>query len=158
MASSGLDPPRASYLGVDGNSSQASPADSMTVLPKSEQTEEQSTKKSWKKRPVVWLIVLGALVVVILAVVLPVYFTVIKDNNSSSSSSSQDSTGGDSTGTGNGNGSGDGNDPDDTDTSAPISGGDGSRITLEDGSSFVYENKFGGFCESFRQFFVMSLY
>lgn len=30
-----------------------------------------------------------------------------------------------------------------------VSGGDGSAITTEDGSTFVYSNKFGGFCKPF---------
>lgn len=30
---------------------------------------------------------------------------------------------------------------------APITGGDGSTVTLEDGSTFVYSNPFGGYCE-----------
>ena len=142
MPPSELDPPRASYLGTDSGTT---PATSTTFLPKAEQDSydgEQPTKKNWKKRPLVWIIALAALVVVVLAVILPVYFTVIKDKDSSSSSSSSTSGG---NGGGNGNGSGGNNDPD-TDTNAAVTGGDGSTITLSDGSTFVYENKFGGYC------------
>nr|ADX07338.1 putative ectomycorrhiza-upregulated exo-beta-1,3-glucanase GH5 [Flammulina velutipes] len=141
MPPSELDPPRASYLGTDSGTT---PATSTTFLPKAEQDSydgEQPTKKNWKKRPLVWIIALAALVVVVLAVILPVYFTVIKDKDSSSSSSSSPSGG---NGGGNGNGSGGNNDPD-TDTNAAVTGGDGSTITLSDGSTFVYENKFGGY-------------
>ena len=32
----------------------------------------------------------------------------------------------------------------------PITGGDGSLVTMEDGSTFTYSNKFGGFCKFSR--------
>jgi glucan 1,3-beta-glucosidase len=75
-------------------------------------------------------IVAGALIVAA-GVMVPLYFFVLKDrihlggSNSGTSPSSPTSTGKTSSG-------------------APVTGGVGSTITLEDGSSFVYNNAFGG--------------
>ena len=92
------------------------------------------------KRPLVWAAVgLAALAVVVVAVVVPVYFKVIKpNNNSAESSNSGGSSGGDPTGTSPTGG----NNPS---SGAVTSGGDGSIITKEDGTTFTYTNKFGGF-------------
>lgn len=76
-----------------------------------------------RRRP--WFIVGGALVLVALAVVLPVYFAVIKPHQLSHSTK------------------GVGSDAQD----ALQIGGDGSTVTRDDGSMFIYRNPFGGYCE-----------
>ncbi|KAF9449262.1 glycoside hydrolase family 5 protein [Macrolepiota fuliginosa MF-IS2] len=70
---------------------------------------------------------------VALSIILPVYFTVIKPNHDSDRSVS-------------------GQNPNNTDSgthsippAGPTEGGDGSTITTDDGSEFIYNNKFGGF-------------
>ncbi|KZP22691.1 glycoside hydrolase family 5 protein [Athelia psychrophila] len=83
------------------------------------------------------LAALGALIVVVLVVILPVYFTVIKKHNSSASSSG----GGGATGAGGGGGGSPGSSPG---SKAAITGGDGSTITMDNGSNFTYSNAFGG--------------
>ena len=78
-----------------------------------------------------------ALLLIIAAVVVPVYFTVLKPK-SADSGDSKDGKGGS-------------NKPSATPTSGPktpqnvVSGGDGSIITMEDGTTFTYKNPFGGY-------------
>ncbi|KAI5122037.1 hypothetical protein M0805_006022 [Coniferiporia weirii] len=85
-----------------------------------------------------WALVGGGillLVVVAVAVIVPVYFTVIKkDNNSSSSSNLGNAAEPTSTGS-QSNGA----------VVRAITGGDGSTITMEDGTNFTYTNSFGGY-------------
>lgn len=89
-----------------------------------------------------WLYIAGGLlglVVVIAAVVVPVYFTVIKKNNDKSSSlgdSNDPSSTASPSGSGSGSGSGS--------SVRTITGGDGSTVTTDDGSTFKYSNQFGG--------------
>ena len=90
-------------------------------------------RRSLFRRPVFWLVAAAAVVAVVLAVILPVYFTVIKPKTNASSG------GGNSNG-GNGNGAG-GPKPNGLTT-----GGDGSVVTMDNGTEFTYHNPFGGFC------------
>lgn len=97
---------------------------------------EQPPRK--KRTALLALVALGVLAVVVLAVILPVYFKVIKKKDANTGSNSAGSTG-DNT-----------NDPagSPTPTSTPTratSGGDGSTVTTEDGTTFTYSNNFGGF-------------
>jgi hypothetical protein len=74
------------------------------------------------------------LILLIIAVILPVYFLVIKhtSNNAASQPSHTSNTA---------------TAPSATSTSsskALISGGDGSTVTMEDGTTFTYRNSFGG--------------
>jgi glucan 1,3-beta-glucosidase len=129
------------------STSDASPRDSKLTLPNTsvpllskESVYGEVANANAKKRSLLkWVIAAAVLlVVVVLAVVLPVYFTVIKPNNHHSAASAPS---------------------DDQHTSAApspsttpriaITGGDGSTVTTEDGSTFTYRNKFSGFCESF---------
>lgn len=110
-----------------------------------EQAHSRADQTKPRRRLLIVLGALAALVIVILAVVIPVYFTVIKPKsptNGASSDGSPDSSGdtpvdGGSSDTGN-----------DSPTSA-ITGGDGSVVTTEDGSTFTYANQFGGYCECY---------
>lgn len=102
-----------------------------------------NAKKPLFKRPIFWFLAAAAAIVVILAVVLPVVFVVVKPNRRNSSSASGASTNGNGEGSGNGNGNGNTGGG----KNNLVSGADGSTITKEDGSTFTYNNKFGGFCE-----------
>jgi glucan 1,3-beta-glucosidase len=88
------------------------------------------------------VMIIGSIVALLLiaaAVIVPVYFAVIKPRNSSAGSGST-SDGSHSSGSGNTHTS--------TGPSTPqnvLSGGDGSTITMEDGTTFTYRNKFGGY-------------
>ncbi|KAG8878635.1 hypothetical protein FRB98_006024 [Tulasnella sp. 332] len=97
-----------------------------------------------KKRP--WILIAGAglliLAIIIIAVIVPVYFKVIKPHNSSASSS-------DTAGKGGGGSSSGGGGSSTSSGAAPIptgaiTGGQGSLITTDDGTTFTYMNPFGG--------------
>ncbi|KAF8628480.1 hypothetical protein AX15_003991 [Amanita polypyramis BW_CC] len=86
------------------------------------------------RRRILILGVLAALILLIAAVVIPVYFLIIKPKTNGSQQ--RDSLGPSSTK------SGQGALPTKT---AIVTGGDGSTITMEDGTTFTYVNKFGGY-------------
>ncbi|GBE80896.1 Probable glucan 1,3-beta-glucosidase [Sparassis crispa] len=92
------------------------------------------TKRPFYTRPLFWLVAFILLVVVVLAVVLPVYFLVVKKHNHSNASSSSSS--------------GSSNGPLGTPPNTPLtatSGGNGTTVTMQDGSTFTYINPFGGY-------------
>jgi hypothetical protein len=111
-----------------------------------DQNASASPVNNKRKRPLWVLIAIGLLVLVtvILAVILPVYFTVIKKDDNSSSSSNQGGshTGDNHNNNNNNNGNEDGHG---VPESGVITGGDGSTITMEDGTTFTYKNAFGGY-------------
>jgi len=83
------------------------------------------------------IIILGAIVgiaIIAVAVVVPLYFTVIK-NSSSNNNSKSDTVAGSSASP----------HPSSTPKVNAVTGGDGSTVTREDGSTFTYTNKFGGY-------------
>ncbi|EAU83584.1 exo-beta-1,3-glucanase [Coprinopsis cinerea okayama7 len=92
-----------------------------------------------KKKGWIWLAVIAAIIVIALAVILPVYFTVIKKDDASDNSDSDSSTGTSSAR------------PSASASASPETpqrltrGGDGSEITMENGTTFTYRNPFGGF-------------
>lgn len=83
------------------------------------------------RRGIFVLVVLIALILVIAAVIIPVYFTVIKPktNAARSGDSSSTKTAQSATPT----------------QVAIVTGGDGSTVTMDDGTAFTYHNKFGGY-------------
>lgn len=94
------------------------------------------------KRKVIVLAVIAALILLIAAVVIPVYFAVIKPNSKASDNDNDDSDSASSTSSAAGSKSS-------GTTSKPsvkiVTGGDGSKVTTEDGSTFTYTNSFGGY-------------
>ena len=99
--------------------------------------DQPERRKSIFKRPLFWLAVAAVIVVVVLAVILPVYFKVIKTKTNTSSNENPTQSN-NPTPTGN---PGNPNSP-----TGLITGGDGSTITMENGTQFTYHNPFGGFC------------
>ena len=90
---------------------------------------------SKSRRNTIILAAIGGLILLIIAVILPVYFLVIK--HPSNNAASQQSHTSSDTATA----------PSATSTSsskALISGGDGSTVTMGDGTTFTYRNPFGG--------------
>lgn len=83
------------------------------------------------------LIALSVLILLIIAIVLGVYFGVVRHSSSSNTSS----------GSSNGHSSSSGPKPSGTNTpsGAITYGGDGTLVTTENGSTFTYTNKFGGY-------------
>lgn len=144
------DPPRVSYIDSDASareSKYSSHGGSLPLLVGQDKIAELGVKppdvKSKKRLLALLIFAALALAIIILAVILPVYFTVIKPKNSHDSPASvpgsvhnPDNHNGSSTG------------------SSPVltTGGDGSTVTTDDGSTFTYTNKFGGFCEYLSYF------
>lgn len=91
-------------------------------------------KETRSKRLVITVLVVFIALVIFLAVFLPIYFLVIQKNKSSQGSSTVPPSSGD------GDSKGSPGDPSSTTT-----GGDGSTVRMENGTSFTYKNKFGGF-------------
>ncbi|KAF9479381.1 ectomycorrhiza-upregulated exo-beta-1,3-glucanase GH5 [Pholiota conissans] len=94
-----------------------------------------------KRRGLFIFLGLLALVIVVLAIVLPIIFVVVKPNHKSATSQQSGSPGSNPTATGGA--------ASPTSSSKPISaaaitGGDGSTVTANDGSTFTYSNSFGG--------------
>ena len=101
----------------------------------SEKQAVYPSKTSKSRRNTIILSALGGLLLLIVAVVLPVYFLAIKHNSNKAASSQQ---------------SGTATAPSPSGTKSPtsqnlITGGDGSTVTMEDGTTFTYHNSFGGY-------------
>ena len=118
------------------------PSGTTPLVPETEKNLEGNVdvqpdrRGSLLKRPIFWFVVAAAIVAVALAVVLPVYFTVIKPkNNTSIGGGGNNNTGGDG-----------GSNPPPKPTTGLTTGGDGSTVTMENGTQFTYRNPFGGFC------------
>ena len=116
------------------------PADSDHALTADQDEFARSPGQKRNKKLITFGILGGAVVVIVLAVVLPVYFLVIKPQQlNSTGGGSSPSTGG-STG-----GGGGGTTAPNTPPASKFTGGDGSEVTMEDGTKFTYSNKFGGY-------------
>lgn len=141
---SGSDSPRESYLNATPNDSGALLANKNENYADEPIPTTTSPTKSKRRTVIIALLSLLALILVIVAVIVPVYFTVIKPKSRSvnANASSGGSNGPTSTGP-----SGSSTPP--SSSTNVITGGDGSTIKAADGSTFTYNNKFGGFCECF---------
>jgi hypothetical protein len=158
-----LEPPRASFFSPGPSIGESSPRDSRTLsalqgekesitpahstalLPAGNRDSESRPSQDvpragpFYRRPAWLAIALGALVALILVIVLPVTLT-HKNHGTQSSKVSGNPTSSSTAGP--------------TPTSGPkspsnaITGGDGSTI-ISGGTSFIYNNSFGGFCEFF---------
>ncbi|KAM5545145.1 hypothetical protein V8D89_001256 [Ganoderma adspersum] len=163
LVDSTLDTPRGSaYLGPPGalrdssalrDSTISTPAESSPFLPhtnkeaafgNSQDLLPSPRRRPLYKRPWFWVAAIVAIVVVALAVVLPIIFVVVKpgQHHSPASGSSTGSSGSNDSGS---NGQTGSNGSGSTPQSAIKTGGDGSTVTKDDGSTFVYHNSFGGY-------------
>ncbi|KAG8934183.1 hypothetical protein FRC02_010449 [Tulasnella sp. 418] len=106
-----------------------------------------SGEQGKKRKPLFWILVgIAILAIIVLAVILPVYFKVIKPNNASAESQSSTSGGGSNGGgSGGGNNNGGGSNGNNGNSDSVVFGSDGTTVTTEDGSTFVYKNSFGGY-------------
>ena len=109
--------------------------------------EAARATRPFYKRPWFWMLSAVAVAAVVVAVVVPVVLVAHKDSkHTSGADGAAANSGGSNTGnTGGGNTTSGGN----TGGGAvrAVTGGDGSTITMEDGTTFTYHNQFGGFCE-----------
>jgi len=90
------------------------------------------------RRKVMILAVVGSLILLILAVVIPVYLFVIKKPNNEKSVPGSTSS---ASGTAKPSSTAGGTKP----SVNAVTGGDGSIVTMEDGTKFTYKNPFGGY-------------
>lgn len=98
-------------------------------------TDPRPAKRPFYKTLWFWI---AAIIIVAAAVVLPVYFVVIRPKHDSKTSSGSAATASNSTGTTTTTGS----------AQALVQfGGDGSTVTKDDGTTFIYNNTFGGYCK-----------
>jgi glucan 1,3-beta-glucosidase len=130
------DDPRS--LSDDNFDGPAVPLSTLSSQPRflSEKQAVYSPKASKSRRNTIILSAVGGLVLLIVAVVLPVYFLAIKhtSNKSATASQSPTSTAASPSAT-----------KSPTSHSNLITGGDGSTVTTEDGTTFTYHNSFGGY-------------
>ncbi|CAK5268466.1 unnamed protein product [Mycena citricolor] len=91
-----------------------------------------------KKHRLIGAGAVAVLAVIVLVVVIPVYFAVIKKHQDAKHSSGSGSGGGGDSGGSSGSSPGKGN------VAVTVTGGDGSTVVMDDGSTFVYSNSFGG--------------
>ncbi|KAJ3762991.1 glycoside hydrolase family 5 protein [Lentinula raphanica] len=91
------------------------------------------------KRKVLLIAGAAATALLVIIIALGVYFGVVKKNQGSSTASNVAS--GDSSDSGSSSSSGNSGS---TQTKLAVTGGDGSKVTLEDGTTFTYSNSFGG--------------
>ncbi|KAJ4471412.1 glycoside hydrolase family 5 protein [Lentinula aciculospora] len=142
-----LEQPRASFLDSNpGDSVQSTPNNSSPLLTTnksenngSEHAYRQTKPGSQTKRRrliIMSLVGLGVLAVIVLAVVIPVYFEVIKPKQKQDNVASSSSAGSSSVGSGSGN---------PASPSGATSGGDGSEVITDNGTTFTYKNSFGGY-------------
>ncbi|KAG1804107.1 glycoside hydrolase family 5 protein [Suillus subaureus] len=147
--SQSLEPPRASYLSstpetaASARDSYAESPDNTSPLVQDNEKRDAIAygqdsraelglrKRSILRRPLFWLVAFTVVIVVVLAVVLPVYFVVIKPHDYSTNGASA-------------SGSGSGNPTSPGPPGTTTTGGNGSLITMADGTTFTYLNPFGG--------------
>jgi glucan 1,3-beta-glucosidase len=126
------DDPHASYYGGDPNAMPMSPVGHSRMLEEKRVAYAAPATKS--RRKIIILAVLGSLILLILAIVIPLYFAVIRPKSTPDSDNNHDSDHG-PTSTGKPS----------TPQSRVVTGGDGSQITMDDGTTFTYQNPFGGY-------------
>ncbi|KAI3612549.1 glycoside hydrolase family 5 protein [Moniliophthora roreri] len=98
-----------------------------------------STQKASRRKPLI-IAAIAAAIIIILAIILGVYFGVTRTRNRNGSSSPSQGNSNSDSGSGSA-GSGEGSDGG---IKIAITGGDGSEVTLEDGTTFIYSNPHGG--------------
>ncbi|KAG7091511.1 hypothetical protein E1B28_010539 [Marasmius oreades] len=137
----GVETPRDSTYSTSSTPNNSSPLISQQKY-EGEDDETRKEGKPGKRRPLILaLIAFSVLAIVVLAVVLPVYFVVVKQNQKNNNAASTSGSHSGDAGSGTvGGGKGNPQSP-----SGATSGGDGSKIVTEDGETFIYNNKFGGF-------------
>ncbi|KAF9239593.1 exo-beta-1,3-glucanase [Melanogaster broomeanus] len=125
------DEPRDSeFYGGDSGDSGPSPSHYLA-----EKRSAYTAPRAMSKRNLIIMGSIAAALVVIAAVIVPVYLTVVKPKSSNNNAATSSPSASPTSTSGNGTGSG---------TVAVVTGGDGSKITTEDGTTFTYQNPFGG--------------
>ncbi len=115
----------------------------MSSFPSSSRTMEEkraayAPPQAKSRRKIIIIGIVVCILLIVLAVVIPLYLFVLKPSNNSKELSTTSS----SSGTKTASSSASAATP--SASAQPVSGGDGSLITTEDGTTFTYTNPFGG--------------
>jgi glucan 1,3-beta-glucosidase len=125
------DDPNDTLENSDPNAVLMSPIGRSKMLEEKRAVYAAPVAKSRKK--MIILATLAGLVIVILAVMIPIYFTLIRPKSKAEPSQDHDNN----------------NKPTPNNPNKPenriVTGGDGSEVTMEDGTKFIYHNPFGGY-------------
>jgi len=127
------DDPRGGSYGTTQDGMPMSPVGQSRVLEEKRAVYTAPATKSLRKTII--LAILAALILLVIAIVVPLYFAVIRPRSLKTDSTSSVSESSMPTSTGNPS----------TPQSRIVTGGDGSEITMEDGTKFTYSNPFGGY-------------
>lgn len=108
--------------------------------PLQEKQAAYAAPRAKSRRKIMIIAIIVAIILILAAVIIPLYFAVIRPKSESEANDSKDEStkGKDENKPGTPKG---GNTPA---KEAVVTGGDGSIITMEDGTTFVYKNPFGG--------------
>ncbi|KAH9477953.1 putative glucan 1,3-beta-glucosidase D [Psilocybe cubensis] len=136
----------------DSYAAQSSVAGSQTLFPIKNERDDNlenaspvdpyPTPKRMSRKLIVGAII--ALIVIILAIVLSIYFAVVKPRSKSSSSTPAAAASSSIHGSVSPTSTSDSAKPSSSATAEELWGGDGSTVKASDGSTFTYNNKFGG--------------
>ncbi|TFK76576.1 glycoside hydrolase [Pluteus cervinus] len=130
------DDPRDNYFAGEPGSLPMTPVGQSRYLEEKRTTYAAPRAKS--RRLVMIAGIVAAIILLLLAVIIPVYFAIVKPKLSKDTSSSNSSPG--SSGS-----SGKPSQPGSPTKNAIVTGGDGSKVTTENGTTFIYSNTFGGY-------------
>lgn len=110
-------------------------------------SEKRAAYASPNQRSRKRFLIIGALAlvaVIVVVVVVAVYFTVVKPKHNNENATGGVAHGSDGTATGTGTSTGAAASASSTAKALIVTGGDGSKVTKDDGSTFTYSNSFGG--------------
>ncbi|KAH9484136.1 putative glucan 1,3-beta-glucosidase D [Psilocybe cubensis] len=132
------DPRDSYYAGEHGGVPMSQGNSSARMLEEKRTAYEPPQTKS--RRKIMILGAIAALILIILAIIVPLYFAVFKKSNNNEASSSQSTSKATTSSSA---------PPTSSSAASPpvrvVTGGDGSIITMEDGTTFEYKNPFGGY-------------
>lgn len=118
----------------------------MSSMPSSSRAMEEkraayAPPKAKSRRKIIIFASVVGIIIVIAAVIIPVYLFVLKPSNNSKDNSNDSASDKDHT---NGSGTATSSAATPTTSAIPVTGGDGTLITMDDGTTFKYQNSFGG--------------
>ncbi|KAF9269496.1 glycoside hydrolase [Marasmius fiardii PR-910] len=113
------------------------PQEDANIAEKGSTERGAGASTSHRKRNLIIGLAVLAVVIIVIVIVVPVTVIKKKNDGNASGASSGSSDGGDGSSGSDGHGNGGG-------VVAAVTGGDGSEVTLEDGSTFKYSNPYGG--------------
>ncbi|KAF8163175.1 glycoside hydrolase superfamily [Crassisporium funariophilum] len=130
------DDPRDSYYAREHDALPMSPVGATARRTLEEKRTAYTPPKAKSKRKIMIVAIIACILLLILAVVIPVYIFVIKPSNNEAADKSSPSNSHTSKPTSTGSAG--------KPNATPVTGGDKSEITMEDGTKFIYQNSFGG--------------